>query len=418
MSDRPAITLTRLGETMDKGTIVGWLKKAGEDFKRGETLVEVETDKTVVELPALTDGTLVEILADAGAVIAVGAPIAFYDGEPAWETDVEEKAVETRRERRPERVRAGPVAVDGKRRASPAARRLARELGRPLGEISGTGRRGRITTDDVRAASDDGEPVSIDVDGWPVRYLALGQGRQTPILLVHGFGGDLYTWILNHKRLAEHRRVYAVDLPGHGGSALDVEACTMDDMARSLGGFLDRLGLSRVHFVGLSMGGAAALRLVLDRPDIAASMLLIAPAALGSECNANYLRAFTEAKTVEALDPLMHDLFGGGSPYNKDLVAKMLLVRSAEGYLDGLRAIVETFLEGDRQGTVLRDRLGELAFPLKVLWGAEDRVIPASQAAGLPGMVGVHLFDGAGHMLPMERADQVNRLILEIAATG
>ena len=72
------LTLPRLGETMESGRVVGWLKQPGENFLRGETIVEIETDKTVVELPALRDGLLIEVLAAEGSDIDVGAPLCRY----------------------------------------------------------------------------------------------------------------------------------------------------------------------------------------------------------------------------------------------------------------------------------------------------------------------------------------------------
>ena len=67
--------LPLLGETMETGRVALWLKRPGDSFRRGETILEVETDKTVVEVPALNDGTLVEILADQGAQLKVGEPL-------------------------------------------------------------------------------------------------------------------------------------------------------------------------------------------------------------------------------------------------------------------------------------------------------------------------------------------------------
>ena len=70
------LTLPRLGETMEEGRIVTWLKRPGDHFKRGDILLEVETDKTVVEVPALQDGTMIEHLAAEADMIPVDAPIA------------------------------------------------------------------------------------------------------------------------------------------------------------------------------------------------------------------------------------------------------------------------------------------------------------------------------------------------------
>ena len=70
------LPLPRLGETMEEGRIVTWLKQPGDKFKRGEILLEVETDKIVVEVPALQDGVMVRHLAAEADMIPVDAPIA------------------------------------------------------------------------------------------------------------------------------------------------------------------------------------------------------------------------------------------------------------------------------------------------------------------------------------------------------
>ena len=82
------ITLTlpmpRLGETMDCGTIASWTVAQGENFARGDTLLELETDKTLVEYPALGPGRLVETLVAEGDVVDVGDPIAIIETDKAW----------------------------------------------------------------------------------------------------------------------------------------------------------------------------------------------------------------------------------------------------------------------------------------------------------------------------------------------
>ena len=73
------ITLPRLGETMEKGTISKWLVKENESFERGQTIAEIESDKTIVELPALESGKLIKILVNDGEEIEVGGVIATLE---------------------------------------------------------------------------------------------------------------------------------------------------------------------------------------------------------------------------------------------------------------------------------------------------------------------------------------------------
>src|SRR5262245_45420492 len=130
------LPLPRLGETMDEGRIVAWMKQPGDAFKRGDILLEVETDKTVVEVPALQDGVMVEHLAAEAEMIPVDTPIARIDVvgakiAPAAATAASQpKAAATQR-----RQAALPVSTGDDLRASPRARRLARDHRIPLSGI-------------------------------------------------------------------------------------------------------------------------------------------------------------------------------------------------------------------------------------------------------------------------------------------
>ena len=83
--------LPLLGETMETGRVAQWLKQPGQSFRRGETIVEVETDKTTVEVPALSDGTMVEILAEAGKELKVGEPLCVIQSDTPLETCLRER---------------------------------------------------------------------------------------------------------------------------------------------------------------------------------------------------------------------------------------------------------------------------------------------------------------------------------------
>jgi pyruvate dehydrogenase E2 component (dihydrolipoamide acetyltransferase) len=74
------VTMPNLGYDMEEGKIVSWLKKVGDAVERGEAIAEIETDKTTVEMEAMSSGTLAEIVAEEGATVAVGAVIARLEG--------------------------------------------------------------------------------------------------------------------------------------------------------------------------------------------------------------------------------------------------------------------------------------------------------------------------------------------------
>ncbi len=160
------ITLPQLGETVEEALIIKWFKSAGQSVARGETLLEAETDKITVEVPALVSGTLLEIVATEGETVAVGAVIARIDEEGSAATSSEPSVPPTQAAAGSARATpsAAPAAAPpvhapvppnvNRFRASPAARATARELGIDLTRLvgAGTGPLGRITKADVLAA--------------------------------------------------------------------------------------------------------------------------------------------------------------------------------------------------------------------------------------------------------------------------
>ena len=155
------LTMPEVGETVTEGTIERWLKKPGDHVDKYEPIVEINTDKVDVEIPSPVTGTVKELLAEEGAVVAVGEPLAVIEavaGEAATSpTAVEERPVRAVPEPSgPAHDRASP---EGRRRATPRVRKLAQELGVDLALVEGSGPQGRILEDDVRAfASEPGKP--------------------------------------------------------------------------------------------------------------------------------------------------------------------------------------------------------------------------------------------------------------------
>jgi pyruvate dehydrogenase E2 component (dihydrolipoamide acetyltransferase) len=164
------VTLPRLGQGMESGTIVRWLKSEGDQVEKGEPLYELDTEKVTQEVEADSSGTLLKILAGEGEEIEVGKAIAVIGepGEEVAEEEPEEPEAEEAPEQEPEveeevEEPAEPEAQPepepaarrengGRVKASPLARRIARERGIDLASLSGTGPEGRIVAEDVERA--------------------------------------------------------------------------------------------------------------------------------------------------------------------------------------------------------------------------------------------------------------------------
>ena len=159
------VILPRLGQGMESGTIIRWLKSEGEPVEKGEPLFELDTDKVTQEVEAEAAGVLLKIAVSEGEV-PVGQTVAFIgtQGEavPEVAAAVSQEAAEPREATRPEPAAQHEAAVaagNGRIKASPLARRMARERGLELSAIRGTGPDGRIVAEDVERA-EAGAPVA------------------------------------------------------------------------------------------------------------------------------------------------------------------------------------------------------------------------------------------------------------------
>jgi pyruvate dehydrogenase E2 component (dihydrolipoamide acetyltransferase) len=143
--------LPDLGEGLTEGEVARWLVSEGDEVAEDQPLVEIQTDKTTVEIPSPAAGKVAEILVEEGAVVPVGTVLVVIGEDGAAPSATQ-----------PEPQKETPPKV----RATPLVRRLAQELGVELDSLTGTGPQGRITEEDVRSAAGGAEP---------------GEGRREPL---------------------------------------------------------------------------------------------------------------------------------------------------------------------------------------------------------------------------------------------
>jgi pyruvate dehydrogenase E2 component (dihydrolipoyllysine-residue acetyltransferase) len=159
-----SVVMPALEMAQDSGKLVSWLKQEGESVRKGEMLLEVETDKAVVEVEAAADGILAGITAKPGDVVHVGHTIAWLvkpgESVPAAATSAvtasQPEAASPAAVAAPAGVPALPRSTP---RISPKARRLAQEKGVDIGRLTGSGPGGEILADDILAAVRGSDPV-------------------------------------------------------------------------------------------------------------------------------------------------------------------------------------------------------------------------------------------------------------------
>jgi pyruvate dehydrogenase E2 component (dihydrolipoamide acetyltransferase) len=185
----PEVIMPKMGDAMEEGTLLKWLKSEGDEVSEGDPIAEIETDKVTLEIEAENSGTLAQLMVSEGEDVPVGEAIAFIAGEGeevpdssgGGQAEAEEGGdsgaqAQTATEEQPRQPQTGgseSQAADGAQaggnghfRASPIVRRLARENNLDLSRVEGSGPAGRIVERDVRAAMQSGTAqVGAQTDG-------------------------------------------------------------------------------------------------------------------------------------------------------------------------------------------------------------------------------------------------------------
>ncbi len=362
------IVMPKWGLSMKEGVVVSWLVEEGTAITVGMPILEVETDKIANQVEAPDPGLLRRRLAQAGQTLPVKALLGVM--APPEVTGAELDAYVG--------AYVVPAAGEDEAEAAPAY-------------------------------------LHAEVDGIRVRYARRGDFAPgaVPLLFLHGFGGDLDNWLFNLDAAAAHSPVLALDLPGHGGSDARLPGTTLPALADFVVHFLDGQQVERAHAVGHSMGGAIAARMAIDHPGRVASLALVSSAGLGEEIDAVYLEGFVAAQSRRELKPVLERLFANPGAVGRQMVDDVLRYKRMDGIEPLLRELGAALFGGGRQHALLPEGgLEATGKPVLVVWGRQDRIIPVAHAGNAPAGATVEVYDDAGHMSMLERANDFNALLL------
>ena len=378
MTQITPILMPKWGLSMREGKLAVWHVSEGDQIAPGDEIMDVETDKIANVVEAADGGLLRRIVATEGETLPVRALLAVMAPASVAEDEIDAYVASYQT----------PATGDGDEDAGPAHHFA--DL--PMGRIRYAARGGPNTD----TGTDTGADTGADT------------GR--PVLLIHGFGGDLDNWLFNIDALAEGGPVYALDLPGHGQSVKTARPADLPLMVDTVIAFMDLLAMDRAHLVGHSMGGLIAGQTALDRPDRVASVTLIGAAGLGSGINSAYIDGFVRAEGRKDLKPVLGALFHDQGLVSRALVQDLLKYKRLDGVQDFLTGLAANLFHDGGQSVQIAGALAASGLPVQVIWGESDAVIPAAHAANLPG-ARAHVLGGAGHMVQMEQSAEVNRLI-------
>jgi pyruvate dehydrogenase E2 component (dihydrolipoamide acetyltransferase) len=367
MSLIEAVTIPKWGMTMTEGTITQWMIGEGETVVRGQEILEIETTKVTNVLEAATGGILRRVVLPEGTTAPVGALAGVIADEAATAEEIDAFIAS-----------------------------YADRLGTGEGGEGG-------------AAA----PRTVTVDGATINLLEAGEASEDIVLFLHGFGGDLTTWLFNQPAVAEKMRTVSVDLPGHGGSSPAAGTDVVSTISSTVGAATRDLGQGKIHLVGHSFGGAIAARIAASDPTRVASLTLLAPIGLSKTMSRDFLVDFVGAERRRPLQAVLERLFADPSKITNDMVEGTLRFKRLEGVPEALSAIADAIADEDRQLQSIGETLGTLTCPVLLIWGEQDQIVPAPNAGDLPANVELRIIPGVGHMPQMEASSTVNDAIIE-----
>ncbi len=270
---------------------------------------------------------------------------------------------------------------------------------------------------------------TIEIGGARINYAEIGSGPA--IVFVHGLGGCWQNWLENMPRMAElGYRAIALDLPGFGSSPMPPWQVSIPDYGKLLGDFREALELGTCTLVGNSMGGFIAAEVAVGEPEWIDRLVLVSSAGI-SHATMRRGPVVAGARVSVLANPLLRRLdiaamtrpglrkltMGGVMRHPERMPREMLVeflapALGAPGFVPAVAALT---------GYDLLDRLERIRVPTLVVWGRDDLIVPAADAAGfmerIPGAQLV-VFDDCGHVPMAEHPTRFNRLLAEFCEPG
>lgn len=353
-----ALTMPAWGMEDAPGTVVEWLVEEGAQINMGDEIVEIETTKltNVVESPF--SGTIARIVLQQGANAPTGALLAVFADSATSSEEIQSFIEEHSQE-------------------------------------------------DTAAGVSEPTASMISTGSGDVRLMTQTGGDAAPLLLLHGFGADWTNWSFISSSLSHKRTVHLLDLPGHGASFKDVGSQPLEAITNAVLSVIQKLGC-KLHLAGHSLGGLVAAQVAAKAGGNILSLSLVAPVGFASNINGEFLEAFADSDRRKQARGAIEMLVSDPDSVSLAMVNDVIRARRVEGAKEALHAIRAALADGSNQIVDIRGVLDGLAAPVQMILGDEDRIV---EIRDFPAGVETTTISGAGHLLHIEKAGEVQRLL-------
>ena len=281
----------------------------------------------------------------------------------------------------------------------------------------------------VRPTAFDWNPVLelqlAGIDGGEIFYAVAGEGA--PVLLLHGFGGEIWMWEKQVEALSKRYRLYIPDLLGYGYSdrpKIDYTPSLFIDMIRQ---FMDQLGVRSASLIGNSMGGGIAWAFALTHPERVDKLVLIdsIPPQVVPAVRNRLFRWFLAIRHVPLLPYLAVALRTRRMVraalmqvvYNDRLITEAVVERQHRiGRMAGTARVMASTVRYADEVARHADALATLRKPTLIIWGEQDELFPVAVGSQLHASIRdseLVVIKGSGHMPMWEKPDETNQAIVE-----
>jgi len=269
----------------------------------------------------------------------------------------------------------------------------------------------------------------IKVGNINTRFWAAGD-KGTAVILVHGLGGSIENWVHNIDALAQHHRVYAMDLVGFGRAEKTLLTHDLNVLGKFIDDFMKTQSVEKASLVGNSLGGGLVLRFAIDFPGKVEKLVLVDNAGMGREVILDFKVAslpligeFLTRPSRKGTARLWKKVVYDSSLVTERLVEECYGLLTLPGTQKALLATVRACinLSGQRADLtgLLISKLGTITAPTLIFWGQQDRILPLAHAhiamKKIPN-ARLHIFDRCGHMPQFEHPEEFNKLVLDFLA--
>ncbi len=361
------VTMPKWGMTMEEGTVTSWLANEGDLVREGNELVEIETEKIANVVESQSCGILMRRLVNEGDTYAVGSLLG--------------------------------IIVDGEASEQEISSFIQNFSSKAIIEKDST-----LNTNTKK---------TVKVGNLEVSFLELGPDNTEAqdLVFVHGFGGDLSSWNFNQTELSDQFRTLSFDLPGHGGSTLQIPKGSVTELANVLLLAIEKKKFGPVHLVGHSLGGAITLMMALEKPEFIKTISLICPVYAGCKVNSEFLDGFLNADSRKAMKGVLGKLYFDTKAVKRKFIDETLRFKRFDGAKEALLKIRGSNFTESGEYTGKDTNLKDIRVPMQMINGVNDKIISQASVKDLPSNIDVHEIEGTGHMPQMEQYVQVNELI-------